>query len=170
MNAFDAVIYAIAIGAIVIGFSVGLLRSLAAILAYLIAAPLAAGLLPHINALVHATPSDEQDWLIFFIIFVAVGIGINALLRIIVSECVGRDIGWPDRLAGACLGGIRIGLVAVLVVAVFDRLVPPDREPWFLVGSHLRPYLSAAGQIGLRSLPPEVDDYIERLKQERGLT
>ena len=31
------------------------------------------------------------------------------------------------------------------------------------------PVLSTAGQQGLRSLPPEVADYIDRLKRERGL-
>jgi len=72
-------------------------------------------------------------------------------------------------MAGAVLGAVRIFLVAVLVVVAFDRIIPTDRQPPFLVGSRLRPYLSAAGQKGLQSLPPDVEDYIDRLKRERGL-
>jgi membrane protein required for colicin V production len=33
----------------------------------------------------------------------------------------------------------------VLMVAIFDRIIPPGREPAFLTGSKLRPILSAAG-------------------------
>ena len=74
-----------------------------------------------------------------------------------------------DRVAGSAFGAVRIFFVAVLVVVVFDRVIPPDRQPPFLLGSKLRPFLSAAGQMGMRSLPPEVDDAIARLKRERGL-
>ena len=42
-------------------------------------------------------------------------------------------------------------------------------DPEFLKGSKTRPWLSMAAQGGLRSLPPEVSDYIDRLKRERGL-
>lgn len=42
-------------------------------------------------------------------------------------------------------------------------------EPTFLAGSRLRPILSMAGELGLRSLPPDVAQMIDRLKRERGL-
>ena len=103
------------------------------------------------------------------IVFVAAGAGISALLRIVVGEFVGPDVGAFDRVAGAALGAVRIGLIAVLIVVVFDRVIPADRQPQFLVGSKLRPYLSAAGRAGLQSLPPEVESYIDRVKRERGL-
>ena len=75
----------------------------------------------------------------------------------------------PDRMAGAMLGFVRVALLAVLIVLIFERIIPSGREPAFLKGSQLRPILSAAGQAGLRSLPPEVADTIDRLKRERGL-
>jgi membrane protein required for colicin V production len=50
---------------------------------------------------------------------------------------------------------------------VFDQLVPSDRQPAFLNGSQLRPPLSAAGQRGFRSLPPEVAATIDRLKNDQ---
>jgi len=56
-----------------------------------------------------------------------------------------------------------------VVVLVFDRIIPPGREPAFLKGSQWRPGLSQAAQQGLRSLPPDVEAYIDRLKKERGL-
>ena len=69
---------------------------------------------------------------------------------------VGPNVSIPDRVAGALLGAVRVGLLAVLLVLVFDRIIPPGREPAFLQGSQWRPVLSQAGQQGLRSLPPDV--------------
>jgi membrane protein required for colicin V production len=171
MNPFDAVVCVAAIVAIVIGFNVGLLRSLATILGYLLAAPLAVALAPRLTAFAfgRSGASVEQVWLVLFVVFVVAGIAASALLRIALSEVVGADIGLGDRLAGAVLGAVRTGLVAVLVVVVFDRVIPADRQPWYLIGSRLRPYLSMAGQKGVQSLPPEVNDYIDRLKREHGM-
>jgi membrane protein required for colicin V production len=70
---------------------------------------------------------------------------------------------------GAVLGIVRAVFLAVLVVIIFDRIIPPGREPAFLAESKLRPILLAAGRQGLRSLPPEIESYIDRLKRERGL-
>jgi len=171
MNAFDAVVAAAAILVIVMGFRAGLLGSLATILGYLIAAPVAVALTPSVARLVldQSTLSPVRTWLVLGGMFVVVGIGASALLRIAVSELTGNDVCLFDRMAGAVFGAVRIFLIAVLVVAVFDRIIPADREPPFLVGSRLRPYLSAAAQKGLQSLPPEVDDYIDRLKRAQGL-
>jgi membrane protein required for colicin V production len=170
MNTFDAVISAFAVLAIVMGFSAGLLRSLATILGYLIAAPLAVALTPYVKAfaLGRSGASLDNAWLAL-VVFVALGVLVSALLRLIVGELAGADIGLFDRVAGAALGAVRIFLIAVLVVVIFDRVIPAGREPSFLVGSKLRPYLSAAGRAGLQSLPPEVEDTIDRLKRERGL-
>jgi len=170
MNAFDVVVAAAAIVAIVLGFSTGLLRSLATILGYLVAAPLAVAITPYVTAIaLPRSMSPDNAWLMLVIVFVAAGAGISALLRIVVGEFVGPDVGAFDRVAGAALGAVRIGLIAVLIVVVFDRVIPADRQPQFLVGSKLRPYLSAAGRVGLRSLPPEVESYIDRVKREHGL-
>ncbi len=51
-------------------------------------------------------------------------------------------------------GALRVGLVATLLVLVFDRIIPPRREPAFLAGSQLRRVFSEAGKRGFRSLPP----------------
>ena len=170
MNAFDVVVAAAAVVAIVLGFSTGLLRSLATILGYLVAAPLAVAITPYVMAIaLGRSMSSDNAWLMLVIVFVAAGAGISALLRIVVGEFVGPDVGAFDRVAGAALGAVRIGLIAVLIVVVFDRIIPADRQPQFLVGSKLRPYLSAAGRVGLRSLPPEVESYIDRVKREHGL-
>ena len=170
MNAFDAVVAAVAVLAIVLGFNAGLLRSLATIFGYLIAAPLAVAISPYVTAIaLGRSMAPANAWLMLVIVFVAAGAGISALLRIVVGEFVGPDVGAFDRVAGAALGAVRIGLIAVLIVVVFDRVIPADRQPQFLVGSKLRPYLSAAGQAGLQSLPPEVESYIDRVKRERGL-
>ena len=90
-------------------------------------------------------------------------------MRHAISEVSGAQISAPDRAAGAFLGAIRVLLLAVVMVMVFERIIPPGREPAFLTGSKLRPILSAAGQEGLRKLPPDVTEFIDRMKRERGL-
>jgi membrane protein required for colicin V production len=179
MNAFDLVVVAAAVVAIVIGFNAGLLRSLATILAYVIAAPVAVAIAPQLATLgQHIMPSDpsssgplssNQTWLMLCVAFIAAGLIMSAVLRAAVNDFVGPDIGLFDRLAGAALGAVRISLIAVLIVVIFDRLIPIDREPQFLAGSRLRPYLSAGGKAGLQSLPPEIDAYIDQLRRQRGI-
>src|ERR1700691_832245 len=102
MNPFDAFVTAVALLAIVMGFRSGLLRSLATILGYLIAAPIAIAIAPVITPFVlgHVTLTPDQSWVPLFVVFVAVGIVVSVLLRTLVSEIVGPDAGLFDRLAG----------------------------------------------------------------------
>ncbi len=88
-------------------------------------------------------------------------------MRMALDDTIGPGAGIGDRLAGAALGAVRLGLVAVTLVLVFDQLVPADRQPAFLNGSQLRPLLSVVGQKGFRSLPPEIAATIDRLKKDR---
>ena len=171
MNTFDIIVSAAAFVAIVMGFNAGLLRSLATILGYLTAAPIAAAITPSVTAfaLGQTSLSPDKTWPALCIMFIAIGVVVSALLRVAVGEFAGPDIGIVDRLAGAALGAARIGLVAVLVVVIFDRIIPADRQPQFLAHSRLRPYLSTAAQEGLQSLPPDVEAYIDRLKREQGI-
>ncbi len=171
MNPFDAVVTAAVVLGAVLGFMSGLVRSLATILAYLIAAPVAIALAPDVTPLLagNATPSPDTAWLPLAAIFVLLGVALGAIFRHGANEFVGTDPPLPDRVGGAILGVARILFAAVLVVVIFDRIIPADRQPSYLVGSKLRPYLSAAGQQGLATLPPEAEDYIDRLKHEHGL-
>ncbi len=73
-----------------------------------------------------------------------------------------------DRITGALLGAGRVALLAVLIVVIFDRIIPANRQPAFLTESQLYPYLSTAGKAGMQALPREVTDYIDELKRERG--
>ena len=167
VNQFDAAVYICLFVAVVMGFMSGLLRSLATIFGYVAAMGLAVALAPVITAQFKLPPA--QTWLVFGGIFLGAGMLISALLRLTVSEMVGPTISIPDRVAGALLGAVRVGLLAVLIVVVFDLIIPPGREPAFLTGSQWRPVLSQAGQQGLRALPPDVEAYIDRLKRERGI-
>jgi membrane protein required for colicin V production len=169
MNSFDA---AVAIGlliAVVTGFNAGLLRSAVTILAYLIAMPIAVWVMSLTSA-----GSDgkvgaplTQNSLLFFAIFLIAGMVLGKLLRMALDETIGPGAGIGDRLAGAALGAVRVGLVAITLVLIFDQLVPADRQPAYLTGSYLRPLLSTAGQKGFRSLPPDVAAYIDRLKKNQ---
>jgi membrane protein required for colicin V production len=64
---------------------------------------------------------------------------------------------------------VRFAMLAIMLVLVFDRMIPPGREPAFLRGSQWRPVLSSAAQYGIQSLPPEAEGYIDRLKRQRRL-
>ena len=171
INLFDAAVYIALFVAVVMGFMTGMLRSLATIFGYVAAMGAALALAPKLTPIMTAQfkLSPMQTWLWFAVAFLVAGMALSALLRLAVSEMVGPTVSIPDRVAGAMLGALRVALLAVLIVVVFDRVIPPGREPEFLKGSKWRPVLSQAGRQGLRSLPPGVDEYIDRLKRQRGL-
>jgi membrane protein required for colicin V production len=169
MNSFDAAVYLGLVVAVVAGFNAGLLRSAVTILAYLIAMPIALWatslVAPGIDGQLGAP--RMQNSLLLFGIFLITGMVLGKLMRMALDDTIGPQAGIGDRLAGAALGAVRVGLVTVTLVLIFDSLVPPDRQPAFLAGSQLRPLLSVAGQRGFRSLPPDVAAYIDRLKKDR---
>lgn len=169
MNTFDLAASAALMIAVYSGFSTGLLRSAITILAYLLAMPLAMGAVAAMSPQlqdVHGGPL-AQNWLQFFAAFVVIGVALGKIGRILLDEAIGSEAGFGDRLGGALLGAVRVGMVATTLVLVFDRIVPEERQPRFLEGSRLRPLLSLAGAKGFRSLPPELASLIDRLKQER---
>jgi membrane protein required for colicin V production len=168
---FDLVIYALTALAMVFGFNSGLLRSMATILGYVVAAPLALGTAPAVSFFLATrfNMSPGYSGVVLALNLIVIAMIFGALFRRAINDMVGPDVSIPDRLAGAALGAVRIGLVAVLIVVIFDRIIPAGRQPAFLAQSKLRPYLSAAGQAGVKQLPPELSDYIDRLKRARGL-
>ncbi|HXZ21990.1 MAG TPA: CvpA family protein [Pseudolabrys sp.] len=168
-NLFDAAIYLCLFAAVVMGFMTGLLRSLATIFGYIGGMGIAVAATPRVTPLLttYLIIPAPQMWVVVVAIFVAAGVILSALLRLAVSEMVSPNISIPDRIAGAVLGALRVVLLAVMIVVIFDRFIPPGREPAFLNGSKWRPALSDLGQHGLQALPPEVEDYIDRIKRQR---
>lgn len=171
INSFDAVIGTLALLAAVMGYSTGLLRSMATIFGYLAAAPVAVAATPLVTTFAAGSPNTEQlpQWIVFCAVLIIAGMVLGGLLRTALRAVVGPTISLPDRLAGAMLGATRIALVAVALVLVFDRIIPPHLQPQFLAQSRLRPILATAAAAGVRSLPPEVETYIDRLKRSHGL-
>ena len=167
INAFDAAVYIFTALAVIMGFASGLLRSLATIFGYVAAAAIAVAATPFAAAQLKLAPG--QNWIALVGIFLVGGFVLGVILRFAISEVAGANIGIGDRMAGAFFGAVRILLLAVLLVLIFDRIIPADRQPAFLADSKLRPILSMAGQQGLRSLPPEIAETIDRLKKERGI-
>jgi membrane protein required for colicin V production len=169
MNSFDGAVYLGLILAVVTGFNAGFLRSLVTILAYLVAMPIAVLAMSFVSSGVDSKfgPSLMQNSLLFFGIFFVTGMVLGKMMRMALDDTIGSEAGIGDRLAGAVLGAVRAGLVAITMVLIFDSLVPLDRQPAFLTGSQLRPLLSIAGQRGFKSLPPDVAAYIDRLKSDR---
>src|ERR1700692_2814152 len=169
MNVFDAAIYAALVIALVSGFNAGLLRSAITILAYLIAMPIAVWAMSLVSSDNNAQPGSPltQNSVMFLGVFLVAGRVLGKLMRMALDDTIGPGAGIGDRLAGAALGAVRVGLVAVSLVVLFDQLVASDRPPPFLTGSKLRPLLSVAGQKVFQSLPPDVVAYIDRLKKDR---
>lgn len=168
---FDAVIYAFGALAFLMGFNAGLLRSLATIIGYVIAAPVALAIAPAATLFLgqHYEMPPAYNGAVTAVILVVAGVLFSALLRRMLNDAVGTEIGLVDRAAGALLGAARIALVAVMIAVIFDRIIPPGRQPEWLKDSQLYPKLSAWGQLGVKALPPEAIGYIDRLKKERGL-
>ena len=169
MNLFDAAIYLCLFAAVVMGFLTGLLRSLATIFGYIGGMGVAVAATPRVTPLLttYLKIPTPQTWVVIVAIFVAAGVILSGLLRLAVSEMVSPNISILDRIAGAMLGALRVVLLAVMIVIIFDRFIPPGREPAFLNGSKWRPALSDLGQHGLQALPPEVENYIEQTKRQR---
>lgn len=179
MNIFDAVVVGATLVTVILGYRAGLLRSLAVIFGYVLAAPVAIMLTPKLAPLIikqsamspamAPATAGGSNALVFAAVFLGVGIITGALLRSAVGLAVGEDVSLPDRAAGATLGAIRTILLAVLLVLVFDRIIPPKQRPAWLAQSKLRPVLTAAGEQGVRTLPPEVIAQIDRMKKQRGI-
>jgi membrane protein required for colicin V production len=169
MNVFDGLVYLGLVIAIVTGFNIGMLRSAITILAYLVAMPLAVAAMSLISPRIDGNIASPltQNSLLFFVIFLIFGMGLGKLARTLLDETLGSDTGIGDRLGGATLGAIRVGLVATTLVLLLDEFVPGDRQPAFLTGSQLRPLFSAAGQRGITSLPADAVAVIDQLKKER---
>ena len=171
MNTFDIVVTVVVMLLAYLGFRAGLLRSVADILGYIVAAPIAVVLTPYFSSA--AAPASSSPWgqfsLVFFGLLLVGGIIFAQLFRAAVNVSAGDEISVPDRAAGVALGAVRALLVAMTIVLIFDQIIPRGREPAFLRGSTLRPLLSQAAQLGLKSLPPDVTAHIDRLKRQQGL-
>ena len=157
MNSFDAVVYLGLVIAMVTGFNTGLVRSAVTILAYLVAVPIAiwamSALSPPANGKVVA--AFAQNGLVFFGVFLFAGMALGKLARVMVDDATGSHAGPVDRLVRRCAGrGARrpdCGHDRCWSSSGLCRL-----QPQWLSGSKLRPWLSAAGQRGFNSLPPDL--------------
>ncbi len=166
MNTFDVAVLLGLVIAVGTGFSTGLIRSAITIVAYIVAMPITVWVMSFVPTLETTNSPLMQNAGFFLGAFLVIGMVIGKLARLPVDEAIG-DPGFVDRLGGAALGALRVGLVATSVVLVFDQLIPSYRQPAFLQDSQLRPIFSAAGQKGIRALPPELTATIDRLKRER---
>jgi membrane protein required for colicin V production len=169
MNPFDLAVVAALVAFMAFGFYAGLLRSLASIFGYVAAAPIAVAATSYVSPALagDAAPPWARNFALFFLVLFVVGAAVSHLLRHGVDSLLGDDVDIVDRIVGALFGAVRVGLVVLPVVVAFDRFVPVSREPAFFAGSKLRPYLSAVGQRGWQSLPPDAAAYLDRLSSQR---
>ena len=168
MNSFDIVVYLGLCIATFAGFNTGLVRSAITIVAYIVAMPITVWVMSYVPPLTEDYNSPLMQNSGFFLgAFLVIGMVLGKLARMPSDEAIGTDIGLVDRLGGAALGVVRVGLVATSIVLVFDQIIPSYSQPAFLQDSQLRPIFSAAGQKGFRALPPELTAAIDRLKRER---
>src|SRR3974390_1328071 len=130
MNSFDAAVTIALVAAVILGFNSGLLRSAVTILAYLLAMPIAIWAMSLVAPVIAQGERPwSQNWPLFFGMFLLAGMVLGKLMRMVIDETVGPGAGVGDRLAGAALGAVRVGLVAVTLVMIFDQLVPAAPRP-----------------------------------------
>lgn len=167
MTPFDWVILLVVVVSALSGFVTGMLRSLASLVAYLLATAIAVAATPFLEPLIG--PYLPQTWMrqsgAFLIAFFSGVVVLGFLLQTVVSLAFGPAVSFGDRAAGLMLGIVRALLVVTLVVVMFDRLIPRPQEPQWLSGSALRPLFSTLGAHGLRSLPPGVTEAIEAIRR-----
>jgi membrane protein required for colicin V production len=118
--------------------------------------------LPHVLPYLPQTALREVMLFVLMVVVSAVVLGI--LAQMLVSAMFGPAISFGDRVAGLALGLVRALLVAILLVLMFERFMPANRQPAFLQGSKARPMLSMLAAHGLRSLPPQVQWSIDKLR------
>ena len=121
MNSFDAVVCLALVIAVATGFNTGLLRSAVTILAYLFAMPLAVAATSYLAPQLGGKFGSPlaQNSLLFFGTFLISGMVLGKLARLALDDTIGSKAGIGDRLGGAALGAIRVGLVAITLVLVF---------------------------------------------------
>jgi membrane protein required for colicin V production len=105
MNVFDAVVIGATLVAVIMGYRSGLLRSLATIFGYLLAAPVAIVAAPRLAPLFTTqSPSPHGPGILIYAgVFLVVGVLTAAMLRSAVGLVAGEDVSVPDRAAGAAL-------------------------------------------------------------------
>lgn len=166
MNSFDIAMAALFLVSGISGFATGLIRSVASLLAWLIATGVAVWatplVLPYVVPYLPMTPL--RDIAVFLLTLVVLAVVLGILVQMLLTAMFGPRVSFGDRVAGLALGFVRALLVAVLLVLMFERLMPADRQPAFLQGSRARPVLSMLAAHGLRSLPPQVQYSVERLR------
>src|ERR1700710_30071 len=167
MNNFDAVVCVGLVFAVVTGFNTGLVRSAVTILGYVVAAPIAMCAMSALSPPASGNLASimAQNGLVFFGIFLFAGMALGKLARLAVDEATGTEAGIVDRLCGAVLGAVRVGLIAVTVVLVVDQLLPPRLQPPWLTGSQLRPWLDAGREKGVPNLSPRVANTLHQQKE-----
>jgi membrane protein required for colicin V production len=169
MNQFDFAVGLALVAFMAFGFYAGLLRSLASILGYIAATPIALAATSYVSPALadDSAPPWARNAVLFFVVLVLLGGLVGRQMQHGVSAVFGEKVDLVDRIVGALFGALRVGLAVLPMVILFDRYVPSDRQPQFLAGSKLRPYFSAAGQRGIRSLPGEVTVYLDKLNGRR---
>jgi membrane protein required for colicin V production len=170
MNTFDLVVTGVVLLLTLLGIRAGLLRSVADILGYLVAAPIAVAVTPLLSSAAPdpASPMGKFSF-VFFGLLLGGGILFAQLFRAAVNVSAGDDISVLDRAGGGLLGAARALLVMMTIVLVFDRIIPRGMSLPFLEGSALRPLLSQGAALGLKTLPRDVIEHIDRLKRQQGL-
>src|SRR5260221_13558607 len=103
MNAFDAAVISVVIVLALLGFRAGLLRSLADILGFVVAAPLAVALTPYFVSAAASAVAPGSPWgnnsLMFLGVFLIGGLLVAQLIRQMVTGLAGDDIHLFDRFA-----------------------------------------------------------------------
>src|SRR5437660_12608790 len=113
MNTFDLAVMIGLLVAVFSGFSTGLVRSTVTVVAYLFAMPIAVWVMSYVPPLDDRYASPLGHNVGFFLgAFLLIGMALGKFARMLVDEAIGDEPGIADRLGGAAVGALRVGLVA----------------------------------------------------------
>lgn len=132
MSIIDVIIILPIIWGIYKGFTKGLIKEVATLLALVIGVYGAMSLYGYTSGLIETQIQTSQKYLpiiAFALTFIAIVIGIHLLAKLLDKLVKAVALGIPNRIAGAVFGGIKFFLIIAAILVIIDKI---DYETQFL--------------------------------------
>ena len=132
MSVFDVIIIIPIIWGVYKGFTKGLVKEIATLVALIIGVYGAMSLYGYTSGLIEDQISTSQKYLpviSFALTFIAIVIGVHLLAKLLDKLVKAVALGIVNRIAGAIFGGLKFFLIVAAILIVIDKI---DYETHFL--------------------------------------
>lgn len=166
MNWFDAIVVALVVVAVVIGFRSGALPQLCGLAGAVLGGVLAIILVPYLEAPLESVDAQLRAFLVLGLVLFAVGIGeaIGSAIGRTAAAMLGEGLfGAVDRVLGAVVGGAQ----AVLVIWLAGGLLAAGPSPTLAKQAQTSFFVRAMD--GYLPAPTEIATALSRLLDDSGL-